>query len=37
MGQGGAFGLAVAGSDDTTRFAAVDDVTNMVKIWQVPN
>ena len=36
-GQGGAFGIAMAGPDDDERFAAVDDVVNTLKIWQVPN
>ena len=36
-GQGGAFGIAMAGPDDNERFAAVDDVVNTLKVWQVPN
>jgi hypothetical protein len=32
-GQGGAFGLALHGRDDKLRLAAVDDVTNTLKIW----
>ncbi len=36
-GQGGAFGIAMAGPDDDERFAAVDDVLNTLKIWQVLN
>lgn len=35
-GQGGAFGIAFAGSDDGFRFAAVDDIVNAVDIWMVP-
>jgi hypothetical protein len=31
--QGGSFGLAVATSDDTARFAAVDDNTANLMIW----
>ncbi len=34
-GQGGAFGIAVQGSDDAFRFAAVDDVNNTLKVWTV--
>ena len=35
-GQGGAFGLAVASSDDDeVRFAAVDDILNALDIWIV--
>ena len=33
--QGGAFGLAIAGSDDEFRFAAVDDILNVLDIWIV--
>ena len=36
-GQVGAFGIAIAGPDDSERFAAVDDVVNTLKVWQVPN
>ena len=36
-GQGGAFGIALAGKDDARRFAAVDDVLNTLKIWKLPN
>ncbi|HVW86933.1 MAG TPA: hypothetical protein VHB50_19740 [Bryobacteraceae bacterium] len=32
-GQGGAFGIAARGSEDTFRFAAVDDVNNTLKVW----
>jgi len=32
-GQGGSFGLAVATSDDTARFAAVDDNASNLLIW----
>ena len=34
-GQGGAFGIAVRGSDDAFRFTAVDDVNNTLKVWTV--
>lgn len=36
-GQGGAFGIAFFGCDDTKRLAAVDDVVNTLKIWTLPN
>jgi hypothetical protein len=32
-GEGGAFGIALHRNDDELRFAAVDDVTNSLKIW----
>jgi hypothetical protein len=32
---GGAFGIALAGGDDSLRFAAVDDNSNTVTVWQV--
>jgi hypothetical protein len=32
---GGAFGVAVAGSDDEVRFAAVDDINNTLEVWIV--
>jgi len=32
---GGAFGLALAGSDDVVRFAAVDDINNTLEVWIV--
>ena len=34
-GQGGAFGLAISGSDDALKFVAVDDVNNTLKVWTV--
>ncbi len=34
-GQGGAFGIAVRGTADSLRFAAVDDVTNTLNVWTV--
>jgi hypothetical protein len=34
---GGAFGIAIMSSGDTVRFAAVDDVTNTVSIWTLPD
>ena len=34
-GQGGAFGIAVRGSEDAFRLAAVDDVNNTLKVWSV--
>jgi DNA-binding beta-propeller fold protein YncE len=34
-GQGGAFGIAVRGSEEAFRFAAVDDVNNTLKLWTV--
>jgi hypothetical protein len=34
-GQGGAFGIAVRGSEDAFRFAAVDDINNTLKVWTV--
>jgi hypothetical protein len=34
--QGGSFGLAVAVSGGTARFAAVDDVTGTLLIWTLP-
>lgn len=34
-GQGGAFGIALIGSEDAFRFAAVDDVNNTLKVWTV--
>lgn len=34
--QGGSFGLAVAKSRGAVRFAAVDDVTNLLLIWTLP-
>jgi hypothetical protein len=36
-GEGGAFGIALHGPDDDRRFAAVDDITNTLKIWSLPN
>jgi hypothetical protein len=36
-GQGGAFGIALAGHDDSFRLAAVDDVANTLKVWKLPN
>lgn len=36
-GQGGAFGIALAGHDDAFRLAAVDDVTNNLEVWKLPN
>jgi hypothetical protein len=32
---GGAFGIAISGNEDQIRFAAVDDVLNMLDIWTV--
>jgi len=32
---GGAFGIALAGSDDEVRFAAVDDINNSLEVWIV--
>lgn len=34
-GQGGAFGLALTGIDDSLKLAAVDDVNNTLKLWTV--
>src|SRR5579864_1087178 len=34
-GQGGAFGIAITGSDDGFRFAAVDDIVNALDVWMV--
>lgn len=34
-GQGGAFGIAISGAPGAARFAAVDDVKNTVKVWDV--
>ncbi|MBV9266730.1 MAG: hypothetical protein JO061_11230 [Acidobacteriaceae bacterium] len=34
-GQGGAFGIAIHGSEDHLRLAAVDDITNTLEIWTV--
>lgn len=34
-GQGGAFGIALDVLDDTLRFAAVDDVTNVLDVWNL--
>jgi hypothetical protein len=34
-GIGAAFGLAVAVSGDRVRFAAVDDATNVLDIWDL--
>ena len=34
-GQGGAFGIALARSDDVLRLAAVDDVQNTLEIWTI--
>jgi hypothetical protein len=34
-GQGGAFGLALSGPTEFLRFAAVDDITNTLKLWTV--
>jgi hypothetical protein len=34
-GQGGAFGIAAMGAADSLRFAAVDDITNTLKVWTV--
>jgi hypothetical protein len=34
-GQGGAFGIAIRGDSDLLRLAAVDDVTNTLKVWTV--
>ena len=34
-GQGGAFGLALTGTDDSLKIAAVDDVNNTLKLWSV--
>lgn len=34
-GQGGAFGIALQHSGDDIRFAAVDDITNTLKIWNI--
>jgi hypothetical protein len=36
-GQGGAFGIALAGHDDAFRLAAVDDVANTLEVWKPPN
>lgn len=36
-GEGGAFGIALHGPDDHQRLAAVDDITNTLKIWHLPN
>jgi len=35
-GQGAAFGLAVHVSGNQIRFAAVDDATNVLDIWDLP-
>jgi DNA-binding beta-propeller fold protein YncE len=32
-GQGGAFGIAVEAEGDRVRFAAVDDISNSLKVW----
>jgi hypothetical protein len=34
-GQGGAFGLAISGTEGFLRFAAVDDINNTLKVWTV--
>jgi hypothetical protein len=34
-GSGGAFGIAVSVSEDTIRFAAVDDVVNVLDVWTI--
>ena len=34
-GIGGAFGIALSGSDDEFRFAAVDDILNALDVWIV--
>lgn len=34
-GEGGAFGIALFGSGDHLRFAAVDDILNVLDIWDV--
>jgi hypothetical protein len=34
-GLGGAFGIALAGSDEEFRFAAVDDINNSLDVWIV--
>lgn len=34
-GQGGAFGIAIGGVPGDARLAAVDDVTNTLKVWYV--
>jgi len=34
-GVGGAFGIALSGSDDEFRFAAVDDILNALDVWIV--
>jgi len=35
-GQGGAFGIALAGHDDEFRLAAGDDVANTLEVWTYP-
>jgi hypothetical protein len=35
--QGAAFGIALDGPDDKQRLAAVDDATNTLDIWSLPN
>jgi len=34
-GEGGAFGIALFGSGDHLRFAAVDDILNVLDVWDV--
>jgi hypothetical protein len=34
-GEGGAFGIALFGSGDHLRFAAVDDIQNVLDVWDV--
>lgn len=34
-GEGGAFGIALSGSGDKLRFAAVDDIQNVLDVWDV--
>ncbi|HYL37719.1 MAG TPA: hypothetical protein VEV17_17520 [Bryobacteraceae bacterium] len=36
-GAGAAFGLGISGTEDGTRFAAVDDNANTLNIWDVPS
>lgn len=36
-GEGGAFGIALHGRDDARRLAAVDDLNNTLKVWNLPN